>query len=86
MNDMRHTALKYLKVALDQLSTPLEKMPFGLHHRLEKTIDKMTQYYPSLHDDMFAKKMNSIGPGWKIYPVIVGQGNVTLKFYFLLHI
>ena len=84
MND--NTALKYLKVALGQLSTPLEKMSFGLHHRLEKTIYKMTKYYPSLHNGMFSKKMNSKGPGWKLFPFIVGQGNVTLKFYFLFHI
>ena len=80
------TALKYLKVALKQLSTPLEKMSFSLHHRLEETIDKMTQYYPSIHNDLFAKKMNSIGPGWKLFPFIVGKGNIPSNFYFLFHI
>ena len=80
------TALKYLKVAVKQLSTPLEKMSFSLHHRLEETIDKMTRCYPSIHNDLVAKKMNSIGPGWKLFPFNVGQGNIPSNFYFLFHI
>ena len=68
------TSLKYLKSAIEMFYSLSKGKRDEFPNSLEKSLINMHKLYPSIHNEMFNKKSNFIGPDWKLYPYIVDTG------------
>ena len=68
------SSLKFLKEAMVQLDSKSQREDVRYSPRISNIMMKMKDEYPYVHNDIFHKKLNSIGPGWKLFPFTVSPG------------
>ena len=73
------TAIKYLKEAINMYYSQLVNSSYAKKYlEIENRLLNMKNEYPSYHNDMWDKKINFIGPDWKMFPHKVDPGSNDL--------
>ena len=80
-------SLKYLKEALRSfyLSSYAEKNNGGAKDGLEEYLLAMKIHYSSYHNQLWRRKSNILGNGWKLYPHMVDEGRNPTYEYTTCH-
>ena len=69
------TAIKYLKEAIKMYYSQLVNSSYAKKYlEIENRLLNMKNEYPLYHNDMWDKKINFIGPDWKMFPHKVDPG------------
>ena len=80
-------SLKYLKEALESFYSISykKKTPGGVIGGLEKHMLEMKVHYSSYHNQLWRRKSNILGNGWKLYPHMVDEGTKPSYEYTTCH-